>query len=490
MWWQNKFRLSWIQCDYKIWKYIENDIKIAIADGYKRLIYPSVEREIRSELSATAEDGANKIFSMNLKKLLLQAPIKDKTILGVDPAFRTGCKLAVVDGTGKVLEIGVIYPNEKSIGGRVSEADFVKSESTVVKLVTKYNCNIIAIGNGTASRETEKFISSLIKKHNLKAQYVIVSEAGASVYSAGKVAQEEFPDYEVQERSAISIARRVQDPLAELVKIDPKSIGVGQYQHDITESKLNESLDGVILDAVNSVGVDVNTASASLLTHVSGLNKTIAKNIVDYRNNNGEFTKRRELLKVSRLGAKAYEQSIGFLRINNGSEPLDMTAIHPESYKIANDIIKKIGINKNELGTPETATLANNADIKELSDKLSVDRYTVIDILDSFAAPTRDPRDSFSQPILRSDVLNIEDLVVGEDLEGTVRNVVDFGAFVDIGLKSDGLVHISKMSLRRIKHPSDILSVGQIIKVYIYSVDKEKKRVQLSLVDPNLVMNK
>lgn len=466
------------------------DVRLAIADGYKRLIFPAVEREIRAELSDTAEDGANKIFSMNLKKLLLQAPIKDKTVLGVDPAFRTGCKLAVVDGTGKVLEIGVIYPNEKSKGSRVKESDFIQSEKTVVKLVTKYNCNIIAIGNGTASRETEKFISDLIKKYSLNAQYVIVSEAGASVYSAGKVAQEEFPDYEVQERSAVSIARRVQDPLAELVKIDPKSIGVGQYQHDITESKLNASLDGVVLDAVNSVGVDVNTASISLLTHVAGLNKTIAKNIVTYRNENGEFTRRRELLKVPRLGAKAYEQAIGFLRINNGTEPLDMTAIHPESYKAAKEIIKKLGINKNELGTADAATLANNANQTELAKELDIDKYTVLDILDSIAAPTRDPRDSYSQPILRSDVLHIEDLVIGEDLEGTVRNVVDFGVFVDIGLKNDGLVHISKMSLRRIKHPSDLLSVGQIVKVYIYGVDIDKKRVQLSLIDPNLLLNK
>jgi len=468
----------------------DKDVRCAIADGYKRLIYPSVEREIRAELSEKAEDGANKIFSMNLKKLLLQAPIKDKTVLGVDPAFRTGCKLAVVDGTGKVLEIGVIYPNEKSKGSRVREADFVNSEKTVVKLVSKYNCNIIAIGNGTASRETEKFISDLIKKHNLKSQYVIVSEAGASVYSAGKVAQEEFPDYEVQERSAVSIARRVQDPLAELVKIDPKSIGVGQYQHDITESKLNASLDGVVLDAVNSVGVDVNTASVSLLTHVAGLNKTIAKNIVEYRNLNGEFKKRRELLKVPRLGAKAYEQAIGFLRINNGSEALDMTAIHPESYKVAKDIMAKLGIKKTELGTAETAVIASNADQSSIAKELGVDRYTVTDILDSFASPSRDPRDNYSQPQLRSDVLNIEDLVVGEDLEGTVRNVVDFGAFVDIGLKNDGLVHISKMSLRRINHPSDLLSVGQIVKVYIFGVDVKKKRVQLSLIDPKIIINR
>lgn len=483
--------------DYLEWNVITrndgvfvDDVKLAIADGYKRLIYPAVEREIRADLSEKAEDGANKIFSMNLKKLLLQAPIKDKTILGVDPAFRTGCKLAVVNGTGKVLEIGVIYPNERSKGSRVKPADLMTSENKVLKLVAKYNCDIIAIGNGTASRETEKFISDLIKKNKLNVHYVIVSEAGASVYSAGKVAQEEFPDYEVQERSAVSIARRVQDPLAELVKIDPKSIGVGQYQHDVTESKLNESLDGVIIDSVNAVGVDVNTASISLLTHVAGLNKTIAKNIVLYRNENGEFKKRRELLKVSRLGAKAYEQAIGFLRINNGTEPLDMTAIHPESYKAAREIMKKLNIKKNELGSSDTAVLAKNANQIEISKELEIDRYTVVDILDSLASPTRDPRDSYSQPQLRSDILHIEDLNKGEELEGTVRNVVDFGAFVDIGLKNDGLVHISKMSLRRIKHPSDILSVGQIVKVYIYDVDVSKKRVQLSLIDPKLLLDK
>lgn len=467
-------------------KIIKNDsglfneeIKNAILDSYKRLINPSIEREIRSELSDNAEEKAIEIFSMNLKNLLLQAPIKDKVVLGVDPAFRTGCKLAVINELGSVLDKGVIYPNEKAKGAVVDEKLLASSKKTIVNLVTKYKVQLIAIGNGTASRETESFISDVIKEFKLDVKYVIVSEAGASVYSASAVAQEEFPDYHVEERSAVSIARRLQDPLAELVKIDPKAIGVGQYQHDVTQSKLSESLDNVVSEAVNKVGVDVNTASASLLNYVSGISKAIANNIVDYRNKVGRFKSRTELLKVSKLGSKTYEQCIGFMRIPDGANELDHTSIHPESYDKAKLVMDKLQIKS--LGTEDTIKRVNNADKDELHKSLGIDMYTLSDILDAFVAPTRDPRDEYAQPKLRDDIKHFEDLKIGDELEGTVRNVVDFGAFVDCGVKYDGLVHISKISKGYIKHPSDKLGVGDLVKVYVIGIDYEKHKLSLSM---------
>lgn len=467
-------------------KIIKNDkglfneeIKNAILDSYKRLINPSIEREIRSELSDNAEAKAIEIFSMNLKNLLLQAPIKDKVVLGVDPAFRTGCKLAVINELGSVLDKGVIYPNEKAKGAVVDEKLLVSSKKTIVNLVTKYKVELIAIGNGTASRETESFISDVIKEFKLDVKYVIVSEAGASVYSASAVAQEEFPDYHVEERSAVSIARRLQDPLAELVKIDPKAIGVGQYQHDVTQSKLSESLDNVVSEAVNKVGVDVNTASASLLNYVSGISKSIANNIVDYRNKVGRFKTRTELLKVSKLGSKTYEQCIGFMRIPDGVNELDHTSIHPESYDKAKLVMDKLQIKS--LGTADTIERVNKADKDELHKSLGIDMYTLSDILDAFVAPTRDPRDEYAQPKLRDDIKHFEDLKIGDELEGTVRNVVDFGAFVDCGVKYDGLVHISKISKGYIKHPSDKLGVGDLVKVYVIGIDYEKHKLSLSM---------
>ncbi len=456
------------------------DIRIAIKDSYDRLIAPSIEREIRGELTEVAEDQAIKIFGLNLKNLLLQAPIKNKIVLGVDPAFRTGCKMAVIDSLGAVLDKGVIYPNERKVGAVVNEKDMLESKKTIVNLVNKYKIELIAIGNGTASRETEEFIASTIKEYNLAAKYVIVSEAGASVYSASAIAQEEFPTYHVEERSAVSIARRLQDPLAELVKIDPKSIGVGQYQHDVSEKKLSQELDNVVIDAVNNVGVDVNTASVPLLSYVSGINKSIAKNIVDYRNNIGKFKNRMELLNVPKLGPKAYEQAIGFIRIPDGENVLDHTSIHPESYKKAYEIMHMLGIN--ELGSAEAKNKIKSADKDKIMEKIDIDKYTLDDILDAFVAPTRDPRDEYAQPNLRTDIRKFEDLKIGEELEGTVRNVVDFGAFVDCGVKYDGLVHISKISKNYIKHPSDVLNVGDIVKVYVIGIDLERHKLSLSMI--------
>ncbi|MGM9972088.1 MAG: Tex family protein [Anaeroplasmataceae bacterium] len=455
------------------------DIKKAILDSYKRLIFPSIEREIRSVMSDNASEKAIEIFAMNLKNLLLQAPIKGKVVLGVDPAFRTGCKLAVIDELGAVLDKGVIYPNEKAKGAKVDEALVKKSEEAIVKLVNKYKVDLIAIGNGTASRETEGFISEVIKKNGLNVKYVIVSEAGASVYSASKLAQEEFPDYHVEERSAVSIARRLQDPLAELVKIDPKSIGVGQYQHDVSQTRLSESLDNIVLDVVNKVGVDVNTASVSLLNYVSGVNKNIANNIVNYRNTNGKFKSRKELLNVSKLGSKTYEQCVGFMRIPGAIDELDNTSIHPESYDKAKSIMKMLGIN--HLGQ-EAIDKVNSADKDKIHKELDIDMYTLNDILDAFVAPQRDPRDEYSQPKLRSDIMHFEDLKIGDELEGTVRNVVDFGAFVDCGVKYDGLVHISKISDKYIKHPSELLHVGDLVKVYVIGIDLDKHKLSLSMI--------
>jgi len=457
-------------------------IKVAIEDSIKRLIYPSLEREIRAELSEVAEDQAIEVFAENLNKLLLQPPLKGKMILGIDPAFRTGCKLSVVDQTGNVLTKGVIYPHEKSKGSVAEDKDIEKSKSTLFQMIKKYHIELIAIGNGTASRETESFVSELIKEFKLPVNYVIVNEAGASVYSASELAREEFPDFSVEERSAASIARRLQDPLSELVKIDPKSIGVGQYQHDVTPKKLNESLNFVVTQAVNQVGVNLNTASKSLLMYVSGLNKSSAENIVSYRQQIGRFQNRKDILSVPKLGKKTFEQAVGFLRIPDSDEALDMTSIHPESYDKAKSIMKIYGITGEMFGKEEVKVLVKDIDKSRLMRDLNIDMYTLSDILDSFVAPLRDPRDQFAQPILRQDILKLEDLSVGMELEGTVRNVVDFGAFIDIGLKEDGLCHISKLAKRFIKHPKDVVAVGDIVKVYVINIDLNRGKVGLSMV--------
>ena len=457
-------------------------IKLAIDDGIKRLIYPSLEREVRSELSEVAEDQAIEVFAENLNKLLLQPPLKGKMILGIDPAFRTGCKLSVVDQTGNVLTKGVIYPHEKSKGSVAADKDIEQSKTTLFQMIKKYHIELIAIGNGTASRETESFVSELIKEFKLPVNYVIVNEAGASVYSASELAREEFPDFSVEERSAASIARRLQDPLSELVKIDPKSIGVGQYQHDVTPKKLNESLNFVVTQAVNQVGVNLNTASKSLLMYVSGLNKSSAENIVSYRQQIGRFQNRNDILSVPKLGKKTFEQAVGFLRIPDSDEALDMTSIHPESYGKAKSIMKIYGITGEMFGKEEVKMLVKDIDKSRLMRDLNIDMYTLSDILDAFVAPLRDPRDQFAQPILRQDILKLEDLSVGMELEGTVRNVVDFGAFIDIGLKEDGLCHISKLAKRFIKHPKDVVAVGDIVKVYVINIDLNRGKVGLSMV--------
>ncbi len=471
---------------YKITKKREslfkNELLEAIADSYKRLISPSIEREIRSILSEKAEEQAIKIFSLNLKNILLQAPMKGKTVLGIDPAYRTGCKLAVISPASQVLEIGVIYPNERSKDSKVDPKEVEKSKKTIVNLIKKYNVSIIAIGNGTAGRETEAFVAEIINENKLDVKYVMVSEAGASVYSASELAIEEFPDLTVEKRSAISIARRIQDPLAELIKIDPKSIGVGQYQHDVTQSKLEKSLGAVVDDAVNRVGVNLNTASISLLSYVSGLKKDIAKNIVAFRDANGRFNSREELKKVSKMGPKTYEQCVGFLRIIDGNNKLDMTPIHPESYGIALKLLKKMNLDADALGTKEIKDAVAKLDKMELVKELNTDIYTLNDILDAFIAPLRDVRDDYQGLILRSDIMHFEDIKVGDELDGVVRNVVDFGAFVDCGVKYDGLVHISKMSNDKIKHPSDILSVGDNVHVYVIDIDYTKHKMALSLV--------
>lgn len=457
-------------------------IKEAIEDALKRLIYPSIEREVRAELTEKAEEQAIEVFALNLNKLLLQPPLKGKVVLGIDPAFRTGCKLSVCNEQGTVLEKGVIYPHEKTKGGTVTQKQVEESQRTLLRLIRKHKVELIAIGNGTASRETEKFVAELFKTTALDLSYVIVNEAGASVYSASELAREEFPDFSVEERSAASIARRLQDPLSELVKIDPKSIGVGQYQHDVSAKKLNESLGYVVTQAVNSVGVNVNTASKSLLMYVSGLNKTSANNIVKYRDKVGRFNKRDDLLNVPRMGGKTFEQSVGFLRIPDGDEALDMTAVHPESYEVAKKIMAMFNITGDMFGKPEVKLLVNNMDRVQLQKELNVDKYTLSDILDAFVAPLRDPRDQFAQPLLKSDILKIDDLKEGMELEGTVRNVVDFGAFIDVGLKNDGLLHISKISKSYIKHPKDVLNVGDIVKVFVLNIDKDRGKVGLTMI--------
>ena len=453
-------------------------LKECIADAYDRLIAPAIEREIRNTLTETAEDGAIKVFGKNLEQLLLQPPIAGKVVLGWDPGFRNGCKLAIVDATGKVLATKVVYPTEP----------FNKVEETkkiVADLIKKYNVNLISCGNGTASRESEQIISDMIKEYELKnVDYVITNEAGASVYSASKLATEEFPDFDVNQRSAVSIARRVQDPLAELVKIDPKSIGVGQYQHDMNQKKLSETLGGVVEDSVNKVGVDLNTASASLLEYISGISKAVAKNIIDYRETNGRFTNRKQLLKVAKLGPKAFEQCAGFMRISEGDNPLDATSVHPESYEAAKKLLEVMGYDIDSISSGELIGLKSKIeDMGRLADELGIGTITLEDIVKELEKPGRDPRDEMPKPILRKDVLDMKDLAPGMILKGTVRNVIDFGAFVDIGVHQDGLVHISQMSAeRRVEHPLDIVSVGDIVDVRVIDVDVNKGRISLSMI--------
>ncbi|MFJ7841798.1 Tex family protein [Lysinibacillus sphaericus] len=457
------------------------EVKLAIEDSYKRLIQPSIERELRNELTEKAEAQAIHIFSENLRNLLLQPPLKGKYVLGVDPAYRTGCKLAVVDETGKMLEVTAIYPHPP-------KPDVAKSKAVVKEILAKYPITIIAIGNGTASRETEQFIADVLSEVNTDVAYVIVNEAGASVYSASEVARAEFPDLQVEQRSAVSIARRLQDPLSELVKIEPKAVGVGQYQHDVSQKKLSESLTFIVETAVNQVGVDVNTASASLLQYVSGLSKTVAENIVKVREENGQFTTRAQLKKIPRLGAKTYEQAIGFLRVPEAKNPFDATGIHPESYNIAEQILEAAHINKKELGTQKAEEAIAALNVQALSESLGIGVVTVQDIVDTLMKPSRDPRDAFPQPLLKTDVLKMEDLQVGMELQGTVRNVVDFGAFVDIGVKQDGLVHISKLQKKRIKHPLEVVALGDIVTVWVEQIEVNKGRISLTMLPPEKQM--
>lgn len=450
-------------------------LKETIADSYARLIAPAIEREIRSNLTERAEDGAIKVFGKNLEQLLMQPPIANQVVLGWDPAFRTGCKLAVVDATGKVLDTTVIYPTAPQ--NKVEEA-----KAVLKKLIAKYHITLISLGNGTASRESEQVIVELLKEIPEKVQYIIVNEAGASVYSASKLATEEFPNFDVGQRSAASMARRLQDPLAELVKIDPKSIGVGQYQHDMNQKKLSDALGGVVEDCVNKVGVDLNTASASLLEYVSGISKTIAKNIVAYREENGRFDTRTGLLKVAKLGPKAYEQCAGFLRISDGKNPLDATGVHPESYDAAKKLLKRLGFTTEDVKNRNLSGIGKKiSDYKKMAVELDIGELTLRDIVKELEKPARDPREDMPKPILRSDVLELKDLKPGMILKGTVRNVIDFGAFVDIGVHQDGLVHISQMCDRYIKHPLEVVSVGDVVDVQVMSVDVKKQRIQLTM---------
>jgi uncharacterized protein len=481
--------------DYLYRQVAKNDVELKplmmgiIEDAYKRLIMPSIEREIRASLTERAEDNAIHIFSENLRSLLLQPPLKEKVILGVDPAFRTGCKLAVVNQFGTLEEIDVIYPHPKSTNEKVSQDQRNKDGKKVIQLLQKYDIDIIAIGNGTASRETEQFVINVIKaadkflKKNVL--YIIVNEAGASVYSASKLAQSEFPKLQVEERSAVSIARRLQDPLSELVKIDPKAIGVGQYQHDVTQKKLSESLDFVVETVVNQVGVNVNTASAQLLQHIAGLNKTIAENIVTYREKNGEITSRDELRSIPKLGDKTFEQAAGFLRVLNSDHPFDKTGIHPESYELAQTLLDYFGYTYDDIGNPILKLKLRDVDFAEVAKELGAGKETIEDIIDMFAWPLRDPRDDAPGPVLRSDVLKLEDLKVGMELQGTVRNVVDFGVFVDCGVKEDGLVHISQLSNSYVKHPLEVVQVGDIVKIWVKEIDLKRHRLQLTMIREN-----
>ena len=449
-------------------------LKEAIEDGFKRLIKPAIEREIRSQLTEKAEDGAITVFGQNLKQLLMQPPIAGRNVLGWDPAFRTGCKLAVVDNTGKVLYTTVIFPTAPQ--NKVAE-----SKKIVLDIIKKYNVSLISLGNGTASRESEAVIVDIIKECPAKVEYIIVNEAGASVYSASKLATEEFPNFDVGQRSATSMARRLQDPLAELVKIEPKAIGVGQYQHDMNQKKLDEALSNIVEDCVNNVGVDLNTASAPLLEYVSGISKTIAKNIVEYREENGQFQSRKDLLSVAKLGPKAFEQCAGFMRIREGKEPLDYTSVHPESYSSAKKLLKKYGFSTKDILGGNIHLTDEIKDVKEVAEEIGTDPITLRDMIKELEKPGRDPREEMPKPVLKSDVLDFDDLKEGMELKGTVRNVIDFGAFVDIGVHQDGLVHISEMSNKFIKHPLDVVSVGDVVDVRVLSVDKERKRIQLSM---------
>lgn len=455
--------------------FVVDEIKDAIKDSLKRLIYPSVEREIRADLKEVGEEDAIQNFSHNVEHLLLTPPMKEKVVMGFDPAFRTGCKLAVLDGTGKVLDIAVIYPTEP-------HNDFEGSKKVLLDLIDRYQVDVIAIGNGTASRESEAFVAACIKETKRKVEYIIVSEAGASVYSASPLAISEFPDLTVEKRSAISIGRRLQDALSELVKIDPKSIGVGLYQHDVQQKRLDESLDFVVTKTVNRVGVNINTASSSLLKYVSGLTKKAIDAILAYRDQFGKFLNRDEVKKVKGITPKVYEQAIGFLRIEGGNHPLDKTSIHPDNYKQAESILKELGFFANDIGTDALKNALKDFDYNSYMEKLGIDRYTLEDIIKAFLEPNRDPRDDMPKPLLRADILHLEDLHVGEKLQGTVRNVVDFGAFIDVGLHDDGLVHISKISKSYIKHPSDILSVGDIVDCYVIGIDLKKQKLSLSLI--------
>lgn len=449
-------------------------LKEAIEDGFKRLIKPAIEREIRSQLTEKAEDGAITVFGQNLKQLLMQPPIAGRNVLGWDPAFRTGCKLAVVDNTGKVLYTTVIFPTAPQ--NKVAE-----SKKIVLDIIKKYNVSLISLGNGTASRESEAVIVDIIKECPTKVEYIVVNEAGASVYSASKLATEEFPNFDVGQRSATSMARRLQDPLAELVKIEPKAIGVGQYQHDMNQKKLDEVLSNIVEDCVNNVGVDLNTASAPLLEYVSGISKTIAKNIVEYREENGQFQSRKDLLSVAKLGPKAFEQCAGFMRIREGKEPLDYTSVHPESYSSAKKLLKKYGFSTKDILGGNIHLTDEIKDVKEVAEEIGTDPITLRDMIKELEKPGRDPREEMPKPVLKSDVLDFDDLKEGMELKGTVRNVIDFGAFVDIGVHQDGLVHISEMSNKFIKHPLDVVSVGDVVDVRVLSVDKERKRIQLSM---------
>ena len=486
---ENCLKVSISKPEEKILYYIERDIihgntqftdmlKTTILDAFKRLIEPSIEREIRSDLTEKAEEKAIKVFGQNAKQLLLGAPIKGKTVMGFDPAYRTGCKIAVIDETGKVLDTSTVYPT-------APQNDVEGAKKTLLNLIEKDHVDMIAIGNGTASRESEMFVSDMIKEVKHEICYVIVSEAGASVYSASKLATEEYPDINVSIRGAISIARRLQDPLAELVKIDPKAIGVGQYQHDVNQKNLSESLTGVVEDSVNKVGVDVNTATPSLLAYVSGINNTIAKNIVKYRDENGKLKERKELLKVPKLGKVAFEQCAGFIRIHDGTNPLENTAVHPESYKPTEKLLELLGFKVADLKDKDNLISLReklkSVNVAETAEKLEIGEMTLTDIIDELSKPGRDPREDMPKPVLRSDVLKFEDLAEGMILTGTVRNVIDFGAFVDIGVKYDGLVHISEMSDSYIKNPSDLVSVGDIVKVKVIKIDHERKKVGLSM---------